>query len=103
MINNRKIITLCGSTRFKDQFIETQKKLTLEGNVVLSLCIFSHSEIGVILSEDTIKMLSDIQNCQIDMCDELFVINVGRYIGDSTREEIEYAVKSGKIIKYLIK
>lgn len=35
-----KVITLCGSTRFKDQFIEAQKRLTLEGNIVISVGLF---------------------------------------------------------------
>ena len=40
MINGFKVITLCGSTRFKDEFLETQKRLTLEGNIVISVGLF---------------------------------------------------------------
>ena len=43
MIQNYKIVTLCGSTRFKDQFLETQKRLTLEGFIVISVGLFGHS------------------------------------------------------------
>jgi len=43
MIGNYKIITLCGSTRFRDEFIAAQKKLTLEGNIVISVGLFGHS------------------------------------------------------------
>lgn len=43
MVNGFKVITLCGSTRFKDEFLEAQKRLTLEGNVVISVGLFGHS------------------------------------------------------------
>ena len=51
----------------------------------------------------TKEMLDDIHKRKIDMADEIFVINVGGYIGDSTRSEIEYAVKNGKKVNYLEK
>ncbi len=62
MIGNYPVITLCGSTRFKDQFLEAQKRLTLAGNIV---------------------------------------INVGGYIGQSTRSEVEYALSQGKSVEFL--
>lgn len=43
MVGKYKVITLCGSTRFKDAFMETQKRLTLEGNIVISVSLFGHS------------------------------------------------------------
>ena len=43
MVGKYKVITLCGSTRFKDAFLETQKRLTLEGNIVISVGLFGHS------------------------------------------------------------
>ena len=46
-------------------------------------------------------MLDDMHKRKIDMADEIFVINVGGYIGDSTKSEIEYAIKSGKKVNYL--
>ena len=67
MVGKFKVITLCGSTRFKDQFLEAQKRLTLEG----------------------------------DMADAIYVINVGGYIGESTRSEIDYATRHGKEILYM--
>ena len=102
------VITLCGSTRFKDQFIEAQKKLTLEGNIVISVGLFGHSgdsEVWENMDEGTLtktkEMLDDIHKRKIDMSDEIFVINVGGYIGDSTRSEIEYALTHGKVVRYL--
>ena len=49
----------------------------------------------------TKEMLDDMHKHKIDMADEIFVINVGGYIGDSTRSEIEYAMKRGKVVRYL--
>ena len=43
MIKNYKVITLCGSTRFKEEFMRIQKELTLEGNIVISVGLFGHS------------------------------------------------------------
>ena len=103
-----KVITLCGSTRFKDQFMEAQKRLTLEGNIVISVGLFGHAgdkEVWENMDEGTLtrtkEMLDDMHKAKIDMADEIFVINVGGYIGSSTRSEIEYARKTGKEIRYL--
>ncbi len=108
MIGKYKVITLCGSTRFKDEFMEAQKRLTLEGNIVISVALFGHSgdhEVWENMDEGTLtatkEMLDDMHKRKIDMADEIFVINVGGYIGESTRSEIEYAVIHGKTVKYL--
>ena len=108
MVGKYKVITLCGSTRFKDAFMEAQKKLTLEGNIVISVGLFGHSGDGEVwegMSEDTLtatkRMLDDMHKRKIDMADEIFVINVGGYIGSSTRSEIEYAHATGKPVRYL--
>lgn len=102
-----KVITLCGSTRFKDQFMEVQKRLTLEGNIVISVGLFGHSgdnEVWENMDEGTLTatkaMLDDMHKAKIDMSDEIFVINVGGYIGDSTRSEIEYAKMNGKSVRF---
>ena len=103
MVGNYKIITLCGSTRFKDAFLETQKRLTLEGNIVISVGLFGHSGDEEVWMPGTKEMLDDIHRAKIDMADEIFVINVGVYIGSSTRSEIEYALVTGKKVNYLVK
>lgn len=95
-----KVITLCGSTKFKDQFMEIQKKLTLEGNIVISVGVFGHFE-NLDMAPETKIMLDDIHKRKIDMADEIFVINKDGYIGQSTKSEIEYAKKTGKKINYL--
>ena len=95
------VITLCGSTKFKDEFMKLQKDLTLKGNIVLNLGIFFKSETNSKIDEKTMQMLSNMHMQKIDMCDEIFVVNVNGYIGQSTKKEIEYAKKLGKKISYL--
>ena len=102
------VITLCGSTRFKDQFMEAQKRLTLEGNIVISVGLFGHSgdqEVWENMDEGTLtktkEMLDDMHKRKIDMADSIYVINVGGYVGTSTKSEIEYAIAHGKEVRYL--
>ncbi len=102
------VITLCGSTRFKDQFMEAQKKLTLEGNIVISVGLFGHSgdqEVWENMDEGTLtktkEMLDDMHKRKIDMADAIYVINVGGYVGSSTKSEIDYAMAHGKEVRYL--
>lgn len=101
MIGKYKVITLCGSTRFKDAFLEAQKQLTLKGNIVISVGLFGHSGDNEVWTEGTKEMLDDMHLRKIDMADEIYVINVDGYIGSSTRNEIEYAKRIGKGIRYL--
>ena len=108
MVGKYKVITLCGSTKFKEQFIRIQKELTLKGNIVISVGLFGHSgdnEVWENMDEGTLtktkEMLDDMHKRKIDMADEIFVINVNGYIGDSTKSEIEYAKKHGKKVNYL--
>ena len=110
MVGKYKVITLCGSTRFKDAFMEANKRLTLEGNIVISVGLFGHAgdaEVWENMDEGTLtrtkEMLDDMHKRKIDMADEIFVINVGGYIGDSTRSEIAYAQQTGKGVRYLEK
>ena len=95
MVDKYKVVTLCGSTRFKDEFIAAEKRLTLEGNIVLSVGFFGEVE------DSAKEMLDDIHKRKIDMADEILVINVDGYIGSSTQSEIEYAKTAGKPVRYL--
>ena len=108
MIQKYKVVTLCGSTKFKEEFIRVQKELTLQGNIVISVGLFGHSgdsEVWENMDEGiltkTKEMLDDMHKRKIDMADEIFVINVNGYIGESTKSEIEYAKETGKKISYL--
>lgn len=101
MVGKYPVITLCGSTRFKEQYLEAQKRLTLEGNIVISVGLFGHSGDNEVWTEGTKEMLDDMHKRKIDMADSIYVINPGGYIGSSTRSEIEYAVLHGKKVQYL--
>ena len=99
-IKKYNIITLCGSIKFKDKFIKVQEKLTLEGNIVLTPNFFNNIKKEEI-DEKTKKMLDEMHRQKIDMSDEIYIINFGGYIGESTKAEIEYAKTKGKKISYL--
>ncbi|WP_145415538.1 hypothetical protein [Paenibacillus xylanexedens] len=94
-----KIITLCGSTKFKEQFEEVNAFLTLQGNIVISLAFFEQSE-GFEINEKQAELLGNLNFRKIDISDEIFVIDVKGYIGSSTKREIEYAKEKGKAIRY---
>lgn len=99
MIGDFKVITLCGSTKLKDDYEYWNARLTLEGNLVFSCGVFGHID-GIILSEEDKESLDEIHKRKIDLSDEIFVINTNNYIGNSTRSEIEYATKTGKKVLY---
>ena len=108
MVGNYKVVTLCGSPRFKDEFMKAQKELTLKGYIVISVGLFGHSgdsEVWENMDEGTLtktkEMLDDMHKRKIDMADEIYVINVGGYVGDSTKSEINYAKQTGKKVNYL--
>ena len=101
MVGKSPVITLCGSSRFKEQFLEAQKRLTREGNIVISVGLFGHSGDNEVWTSGTKEMLDNMHKRKIDMADAIYVINVGGYIGESTRSEIDYAEKNGKGIIYL--
>lgn len=99
MIDKYKVITLCGSTRFKDDFMRAQADLTLKGNIVISVGVFGHSDVEP--TPEQKEMLDDIHKRKIDMSDAIYVINPNNYIGASTKSEIEYARAHNKEIIYM--
>ena len=99
MIGNYRVITLCGSTRFKEDFERVNKELTLAGNIVISVGCFGHA--GDVFTDEQKVMLDDIHKRKIDMADAIYVINKDGYIGSSTKSEIKYALERGKQIIYM--
>lgn len=99
------ITVLCGSTRFKDAWYEEGKRLTHEGHIVLSVGDLDTSsaarDVNVPISAELKEMLDELHKRKIDLADEVLVLNVGGYIGESTRSEIAYATRHGKPITYL--
>jgi len=95
-----RVITLVGSTRFEQVYREVNIYLTLLGNVVLSVAFFGKKyEPG--LPAEVKRLLDQVHLRKINLSDSVFVLDVGYYVGDSTRSEIEYACGCGKAIWYL--
>ncbi|OKP95938.1 hypothetical protein [Paenibacillus sp. P46E] len=94
-----RIITLCGSTKFKPQFEAANAALTRQGVIVLSLGFFEQSE-GIHITADEAHLFEQLHYSKIKMSDGIMVIHVNGYIGESTRKEIEYARRTGKTVEY---
>jgi len=97
------IVCLCGSTRFRDAFTEANYSETMAGKIVLSVGFFMHSPHGQergCTAEQKIA-LDELHKRKIDLCDEVLVLNIGGYIGSSTRSEIDYALAHNKPVRYL--
>lgn len=98
-----KIVCLCGSTRFMDKFFEVGWDFTLKGYIVLSVGVCKHATDhgGEALGQEVADKLDELHLRKIALADEVYILNVNGYIGDSTRKEIEYARSIGKPISYL--
>lgn len=98
-----RVVCLCGSTRFMDAFFDEGWRLTLAGEIVLSVGVCKHAEHhgAEALGHDVADRLDELHLRKIDMADYVRVLNVGGYIGSSTRKEIEYAKATGKLVEYL--
>ncbi len=94
-----KIVCLCGSTRFKDEFMEQNKRLTLNGYIVLSVGFFGHID-GMPIEEEK-QRVDELHLRKIDLADEVLILNVDGYIGESTRRELDYARTQGKPVRFL--
>jgi len=94
------ICCICGSTRFKQAWIAENARLTGEGNIVLAVGLWGHHE-RQYPDEETKRQLDNLHKRKIDLCDWVWVLDIGSYIGDSTRSEIEYAKSLGKPVRYL--
>lgn len=93
------VVTLCGSTRFKTEYEETNKRLSLRGQIVLTCGLFAHAD-NLELSESQKELLDDLHKRKILLSDYIYVINVGGYVGQSTRSEIEFAERHGIPVYY---
>lgn len=102
-----RVVCLCGSTRFLDAFDDASHQQTLAGNIVLSVATTRTRDKDLFAGrseEEQVALrdqLATLHRAKIDLADEILVINVGGYIGPSTRSEIEYADGAGKIVNYL--
>jgi hypothetical protein len=101
-----KVVCLCGSTRFGEAFQKANLELTVGGIIVLSIGCNLRSDTEIFSQYDASELhalkvrLDELHKRKIDLCDSVMVLNIGGYIGSSTRSEIEYAKAHGKPIQY---
>ena len=104
-----RVVCLCGSTRFFHEFQVANFRETMAGKIVLSVGFYAgspgemkqeHGD-GVGITAEEKVMLDELHKRKIDLADEVLVLNVGGYIGTSTRGEIDYAMTYGKPVRYL--
>ncbi len=91
-----KIVTLCGSMRFKKEMLYISEKLELKEKYLVIQCIYSNEDNK--LTKEEIDLLGELHYKKIEISDAIFVVNVGGYIGQSTKNEIEYARSLNKEI-----
>lgn len=97
-----KIITLCGSSKFKKEFTEWNLRLTMEGHIVMSVAAFGHAD-KIDWTNEEKEKLDLVHRRKIDYSDDIFVIDVDGYIGASTKYAIQYAKKNNKKVNYMSK
>jgi hypothetical protein len=95
-----RIVCLCGSTRFADAYLAAQRDETLAGRIVLSVGLLGHRE-GLDMAGSVKAALDKLHLRKIDLADEILVLNVGGYVGESTAREIIYARANGKPVRWL--
>lgn len=101
------VVCLCGSTRFMEQFFNSGWDETMKGHIVLSVGVNLKMEtpdgghIGEAMGQEVKEMLDELHKRKIDLADDVLVLNVDGYIGESTRSEIEYAEAHKKPVRYL--
>lgn len=101
-----RIVCLCGSTRFIEHFAVLQWQLEKEGFITLGLHLLPASYPGVTPdhmaeTEGIKEQMDELHKRKIDLADEVLVLNIGGYIGESTRSEIDYATRLGKPVRYM--
>ncbi len=100
-----KIVCLCGFTRFRDEFQVANYEESMKGNIVLSVGFYAHrpetihaQELGCTPEQKIAQ--DELHKRKIDISDEVYVLNINGYIGDSTRSEIDYAIGIGVPVRY---
>ena len=93
-----KVITICGSMKYKDNMIEIVESLALRGYCVISPVYLNKSK--ELYTNEDFKTLKDIHFQKIKLSDAILIVNIDNYIGDSTKLEIDYAKELNKEILY---
>jgi hypothetical protein len=101
------IVCLCGSTRFWQAFQQQNINETLAGKIVLSIAPFNQhdditfSDLSQLDKEAITTQLNMLHQHKIDLADEVLILNMNGYIGESTQREIDYARSKNKLIRFL--
>jgi hypothetical protein len=101
------IVCLCGSTRFSEAFRQANLRETLAGNIVLTIGCDMRADAELFASTTPAELaqikagLDALHRHKIKLADSVLILNVGGYIGESTRAEITYARQLGKPIRFL--
>lgn len=96
------VVCLCGSTKFKKEFIEANFRETMAGKIVLTVGFFGHADSHIYTPTEAEKAaLDELHLRKIDLADEVLILNVGGYIGESTKRELNYAVNTMKKVRFL--
>ena len=95
------VITICGSSRFKDEILQVAQKLTMDNHIVLAPFIFHHAD-DIELSTEQKLYLDNLHKQKINMSDAIYVVNVDGYIGESTWSEIDWAQRMNKEVYFLV-
>lgn len=104
------VTTLCGSTRFPDAFALANMHLSLQGRIVIGLGMLGHADEprgARFLTSDADESTPEKQGLdqlhfrKIDLSDGIYVVNVGGYVGSSTKREIAYAEAHGKTVEWM--
>lgn len=108
MSDQPKVVCLCGSTKFYEEFQVANFEETMKGHIVLTVGFYAHRAEMVPIHGETVGitpeqkvMLDELHFRKIEMADEVFIINPGGYIGESTGRELMHAFKLGKKIRFL--
>ena len=96
-----RIVCLCGSTRFSEAFREANLRETLAGKIVLSIGCDFKSDNALGLTPADKSRMDELHLCKIELADEVLILNVGGYIGESTNRELEFARRLHKVVRFL--
>lgn len=93
-----KVITICGSMRYSKEMMKIAEQLELKDGYAVIQCVYNVD--GQKYEGFDASILDKIHRKKIDISDAIYVVNIDGYIGNSTKNEIEYAKNNGKEIIY---
>ena len=88
-MNNIKVVTICGSMRFKEKMMQIAEELELKKGYVVIQCVYGNNYNNY--NKLDIEKIGRIHFKKIEISDAIYVVNVNGYVGEATKKEIEYA------------